>query len=288
MTRINFTKLQALGNDFLVLGPAEGFPPDQAPELARRACERHTGVGADGVILLSEEKGRPACWGFRIFNADGSEAELCGNGLRAALACLRHKGLTTADRVVFLTAAGERAGEVRSARGGTYVIQISVAEPRFSAADIPFNDGTTRESIIDFPLALNDGTRSVTCVSVGNPHCCVFVDRIPSVQERHRLGREIETHRFFPERTNVEFIRVLNRREIEVAFWERGVGETLSCGTGACAAAVSSMVKGLADDLVEVRTTLGPLVVEWRQGSGIRQTGPVEVVFEGTYDFLPD
>ncbi len=288
MNRLNFTKLQALGNDFMVICPGSGFPAAEGPDLARRACERHTGVGADGIILLGEAEGRPDHWTYRIFNADGSEPELCGNGLRAALACLRYRGLTSAARAVFLTAAGERTAELVSERGGRFEVRISIAEPRFSPADIPFDDGSSRERVIDHPLALAGGELRVTCLSVGNPHCGVFVERLPSVEDISRTGLELETHRFFPERTNVEFIHVRDRKEIEVAFWERGVGRTLSSGTGACGAAAAAMVRDLVDDRVRVLTALGEMTVEWRRGSGLEQTGPVEIVYEGTYGLFPD
>jgi len=285
MTKINFTKLQALGNDFLVIGPRQDVPNEAYTDLTRRICERHTGVGADGIIVLKEEKDKPIRWGFRIFNADGSEAEISGNGLRAAMVCLRYHGWTTADREVFLTEAGERACELKSAQGRSYEVMISMSEPRFASKDIPFDDGRQYEKIIDYPITVNRKAFGITCVSIGNPHCNVFVDRLPSRLEWHQLGRELESHPFFPKRTNVEFIRVLNRNEIEVFFWERGVGETLSSGTGSCSAAVAAIVKGLTDSMVRVWTSLGGMLVEWRPGTGIRQTGPVEVVFEGVYEF---
>jgi diaminopimelate epimerase len=157
--------------------------------------------------------------------------------------------------------------------------------PRFSSKDIPFDDGREHEFIIDYPLSINRKVYYITCVSVGNPHCSVFVERFfPARIEWHQVGQELENHPFFPRRTNVEFIRVLNRQEIEVLFWERGVGETLSSGSGSCAAAVASILKGLTDKKVRVWTSMGPLVVEWEEDR-VYQTGPAELVFEGR--FLP-
>ncbi|MEN6310297.1 MAG: diaminopimelate epimerase, partial [Acidobacteriota bacterium] len=139
------------------------------------------------------------------------------------------------------------------------------------------------EKLVDHPLIIGDKRYGITCVSMGNPHCDVFVDRFPARVEWHATGREIEVHPFFPNRTNVEFIHVLNRGEIEVLFWERGVGETLASGTGSSAAAVASMLKGLTDRTVKVRTNLGSLTVDWSSDGTVFQTGPAEVVFEGEY-----
>ena len=228
---MRFTKLHGLGNDFLVV--SEDAAPDaaRAGELARRICERHTGVGADGLLLLSlEDPGRDEA-GFRIFNADGSEAEISGNGLRCALACLAHHKKIRGRRVVFTTPAGKRTGEIigvpaRSMRSGW-----RWGTPRLRPEDIPFDDGQAHDRILDYPMPIGQKVYEITGLSMGNPHCSIFVDRFPARIEWHQIGREIESHPFFPKRTNVEFIHVLDRGEIEVLFWERGVGETLSSGT---------------------------------------------------------
>jgi len=153
--------------------------------------------------------------------------------------------------------------------------------PRFSSRDIPFDDGANHDRLIDYPLSINRKTYPITVVSMGNPHCSVFYDRFPARIEWHEIGREIEIHPFFPNRTNVEFVRVLSRQEIEVLFWERGVGETLSSGSGSSAAAVASILKGLTERKVMVRTSLGVAVVEW-ESDRLFQSAPVELVFEGT------
>jgi diaminopimelate epimerase len=280
---MRFTKLHGLGNDFLVAGPGEGPDPASAGDLARRICDRHTGVGADGLILLSAEAGEPQKTGFRIFNADGSEAEISGNGLRCAAAFLAASGTAASPKVLFRTAAGERPSEVLTAKGRLFEVRIGLGEPRLSSKDIPFDDGQARERIVDYPLSIIHRTFPVTCVSMGNPHCSLFFDALPSRGEWRGLGSEIEAHPFFTNRTNVEFIRVIDRDEIEVLFWERGVGETLASGTGSAAAAVASMLKGLTDRTVTVRTAMGSLKVEWPEGGEVSQTGPAEVVFSGDY-----
>jgi len=280
---MRFTKLHGLGNDFLVVSPAGRAELAAPGTLARRICDRHTGVGADGLIFLSPEASEPARVGFRIFNSDGSEAEVSGNGLRCAAAFLVSSGAVATPQVLFLTGAGERPSEVIANRGRLYEVRIGLGVPRLASKDIPFHDGRPRDRVVDLPLAVNLNTYRVTCVSMGNPHCGLFFDHLPPRVEWHRIGAEIESHPFFPNRTNVEFIRVHGRGEIEVLFWERGVGETLASGTGSAAAAVASMLKGLTDRTVRVRTARGSLSVDWPEGGELFQTGPAEVVFSGDY-----
>jgi diaminopimelate epimerase len=280
---MRFSKLHGLGNDFLIVPPGAGPAPAEAGELARRICERHTGVGADGLILLGLEKAGPAEATFRIFNADGSEAEISGNGLRCAAAYLAWCGAVKSRRVLFHTAAGDRPAEVLSSEGLRFEVRIGLGVPRLAAADIPFDDGQKLDRVADYPLFIVKRTFPVTCLSMGNPHCSLFFDELPPHGEWRTIGAGIETHPFFPKRTNVEFIRVVDRGEIEVRFWERGVGETLASGTGSAAAAASAMLKGLVDRAVTVRTEMGSLKVEWPEGSELFQTGPVEVVFSGDY-----
>jgi diaminopimelate epimerase len=280
---MRFTKVHGLGNDFLLAHPGEGPDPAGAGELARRICDRHTGVGADGLILLDPNAGPPARAGFRIFNADGSEAEISGNGLRCAAAYLAWSGIFPSPRVVFLTAAGERQSEVLSARGRLFEIRMNLGAPRLASKDIPFDDGRTHDQVIDYPLSVIRRSFPITCVSFGNPHCCLFFNTLPSHGEWCGLGAEIETHPFFPNRTNVIFVRVASRDAIEVRFWERGVGETLASGTGSASAAVASMLKGLVDRSVTVRTAIGSLNVAWPEGGEVLQTGAAEVVFSGDF-----
>lgn len=280
---MRFAKVHALGNDFLFVAPEAGLNPAWAGELARRICDRHTGVGADGLVLLGLEPGEPVRAGFRIFNVDGTEAEISGNGLRCAAAYLAWSGALRSPKVLFSTAAGDRPAEVLSSRGPLYDVRVSLGPPVLAAAEIPFDDGQTHDRVLDYPLTVVRRRFPVTCVSMGNPHCSLFVDDFPSGVEMSGIGSEIEGHPFFPRRTNVEFVRVLGRSEIEVRFWERGVGETLASGTGSAAAAVAAILKGLVDRTVTVRTALGGLRVEWPEGGAVLQTGPAEVAFTGDY-----
>jgi diaminopimelate epimerase len=256
---VKFSKLHALGNDFLIVDREGAVGVSDYGPLAKRICERHTGPGADGLIVIGpSEKGADG-FGFRIFNADGSEAEISGNGLRCAAAYLFEAGRAAGGRVGFLTAAGVRPCELVEREGRRQIIRIDIGVPVLESTKVPFDDGRRLDRIIDYPLTINGKLLLVTVVSMGNPHCGVFVDRFPARIEWHATGREIEIHPFFPNRTNVEFIRVLGRGEIEVLFWERGVGETLSSGSGSCGAAVSAMLKGYVDRKVKVKASLGRL-----------------------------
>ncbi|MCR4410364.1 MAG: diaminopimelate epimerase [Candidatus Saccharicenans sp.] len=280
---MQFAKLHALGNDFLVVEDPPRVEEADLPEISRRMCDRHTGVGADGLLLLKQVNGQAERYGFRIFNADGSEAEISGNGLRCAAAYLFHRQRVNGTNVIFETVAGERSCNLVQRDGNSFELRTEMGEPRFSSRDIPFDDGQEHEYIIDYPLSISRRVYHITCVSVGNPHCDIFVERFfPARIEWHQVGQELEHHPFFPHRTNVEFIRVINRQEIEVLFWERGVGETLSSGSGSCAAAVAAILKGLTERKVRVWTSMGSLIVEWEKDR-IFQTGPAQLVFEGNF-----
>lgn len=278
---MNFAKLHALGNDFLVTEDDASIKEVELSETARRLCDRHTGPGADGLIIykiIAPTENRAT---FRIFNADGSEAEISGNGLRCAAAYLFYHQQVPGTVVNFETVAGKRICELIGKKKNFLEIKIEMGEPKFSSRDIPFDDGQEHSSIVDYPLSINRKVYYITCVSVGNPHCDIFVERfLPARIEWHQVGQEVENHPFFPHRTNVEFIRVINRQEIEVLFWERGVGETLSSGSGSCAAAVASILKGLTDRRVKVWTSMGSVIVEWEKDK-VFQTGPAELIFEG-------
>jgi len=279
---IRIIKAHSLGNDFLVI-LRNGTPDPGAADLVPKICDRHTGAGADGVLFISVDDAKAGRVGFRIFNSDGTEAEISGNGLRCAAATLYHEGTVKAPHILFQTTAGERPCERLTQEGNVFTFRVDMGVPRFASVDIPFDDGSAHDRIVDYPLTIQQKAYAVTCVNVGNPHCSVFVERFfPPRVLWHQIGMEIECHPFFPKKTNVEFVRVINKQEIEVLFWERGVGETLSSGTGSCAAAVASMLKGQTSNEIKVWTSLGQLTVSWENGR-IFQSGPAEVVFLGEY-----
>lgn len=279
-----FTKFHSLGNDFLIIDREVVAALPDIPDLARKICDRHTGVGADGLLVISVKDKDRGVVDFRIFNADGSEAEISGNGLRCAAAFLYDERKIDIPKIVFRTPAGDKECELIEKKGSQILLKIDFGAPRLSSKDIPFDDGRPHERIIDYPLMINRKKYPVTVVSMGNPHCAVFVDRYPARIEWHQLGREIESHPFFPNRTNIEFIRVRSREEIEVLFWERGVGETLSSGSGSTAAAVSAILKGYTDRKVKVTTSMGQVLVEWTSEK-VYQTGPAEFAFTGSFLF---
>jgi len=279
---MNFFKIHSLGNDFLIIDETESKPFPDISTFAGRICDRHTGVGADGLLLISVKdkvKGRVK---FRIFNADSTEAEISGNGLRCAAAYLYHQKKINSPQITFLTTAGHRECKLIERKKNLFHIKIEMGIPHLKSKDIPFDDGSTHDKIIDHPLSINQKIYPITAISLGNPHCAIFVDRFPARIEWHQIGREIESHPFFPNRTNIEFIRVLGRDVIDVLFWERGVGETLSSGSGSCAAAVASILKNLTDRKVQVRTSMGYLTVEWEKKK-IYQSGPAEMVIKGKF-----
>jgi len=283
---MKFVKFHSLGNDFLIVDLDEAALLEPPGDLARRICERHTGVGADGLLLLSVEDRARGEVRFRIFNADGSEAEISGNGLRCAAAYLYSQQRIDPSVTRFLTSTGVRESALVDRAESRFTFKIEMGVPRLRSADIPFDDGRLHDRIIDYPLMINQKTYPVTVVSMGNPHCSLFVDRFPSRIEWQEIGREIESHPFFPNRTNIEFVRRLGPDEIEVLFWERGVGETLSSGSGSCAAAVASILKGIVGRTVTVRTSMGTVGVEWPDdGARVFQTGPAEFAFVGSFLF---
>lgn len=279
---MKFTKLHSLGNDFLIVDERKISDSDDKPNLARKICERHTGAGADGLLIIRIKDKAKGVVNFRVFNADGTEAEISGNGLRCAAAYLHHYKKIDSSHLEFHTTAGKRESSLIKEEKNLYQVRIEMGIPLVRSQDIPFYDGSIHEKIIDYPLSINRKVYPITVVSLGNPHCAIFFDRFPARIEWHQIGREIELHPFFLKKTNVEFIRVLNKKEIEVLFWERGVGETLSSGSGSCAAAVASILKGLTGSKVKVRTSMGVLEVEWKQKK-VYQSGPAEVVLTGDF-----
>lgn len=279
---MKFFKFHSLGNDFLIIDEAEVKNLPNISTLAGRICDRHIGVGADGLLLISVKDRAKGRVKFRIFNADGTEAEISGNGLRCAAAYLYYQKKIDTPQIIFLTTAGQRECKLIEREKNLFHIKIEMGIPRLNSKDIPFDDGSTHTKIIDYPLSINQKIYPITSISLGNPHCAIFVDRFPARIEWHQIGREIESHPFFPNRTNIEFIKVLSRDVIDVLFWERGVGETLSSGSGSCAAVVASILKNLTGRKVQVRTSMGYLTVEWEKKK-VYQSGPAEIVLKGNF-----
>ncbi len=296
--RIPFAKYQASGNDFVIvrardlpLGGRAG--PAQSPRLAalaRAILARHTGIGADGLFVAAPPDDATHHLAVRIFNADGSEAEMSGNGIRCSAAWLLDNGElrgTRGKRLAALaieTAAGLKKIECVGGRQGDWIFRVNMGKPILEPGKIPFGGEGAKAPVVGYNLPVSQGTQAVTVTSMGNPHCSLFVEDFTNLDWR-ALGREIERHPLFPNRTNVEFVRILSRRRIEVRFWERGVGETASSGTGSSAAAVAASLNGLAQRKVRVKTLGYELEVDWTRAGEVYLTGPARLVGGGYYEY---
>jgi diaminopimelate epimerase len=281
--KIPFAKFHGLGNDFLVVH-GRGLPR-ALPGFTRSILSRNTGVGADGLVVVLPPRSKKHDARVRFFNADGSEAEMSGNGIRCAGAFL--VGRKRPKRALRIeTRAGVKSLETVQAEEGKWTFRVGMGAPILEPAKIPFKAADVSAPVLGFPLRTYGGVWPVTVTSMGNPHCTVFVADYARI-DWASLGRTIETHKLFPNRTNVEFVKLISKNEIEVRFWERGVGHTMSSGTGSCAAAVASILHGLTGREIRVRTEAGLLEVAWPEKGEISLTGPVELVGQGTY-FYPD
>jgi len=274
---MRFTKAHGLGNDFILV--AEKDAPADRAEWARRLCDRHRGIGGDGVVLH-----RPAPDGiwFLLVNADGLPGEISGNGLRCLAALAVREGWAEARHVVH-TVVGPKAVRVSPAGGGRYRIETDLGAPRLASVDVPVALDPPAASVIDHPLRAAGRSVLVTATSMGNPHCAVFCDEVADDALLSSLGPALERHSFFPQRTNVEFVTVVGRDEIRVRFWERGVGYTQASGTGSASAVVGSIITGRTDRRVRAVCDGGTLEIDWPEGGSLRQTGEAELVFDGDW-----
>jgi diaminopimelate epimerase len=279
-----FYKFQALGNDFLIVRESDlRAAASDFGAFARQICDRHFGAGADGVELLLGKPGvADADFEVRLFNADGGETPISGNGTRCVAAYLHLIEGWSEPAVRIATGAGVKILKLIARRDNGFVFEAEMGAPRLASEEIPVVLPARLDRVIRQPLEVDGRRIEFTAVSMGNPHCSVFVDDFEQLDWR-ALGARIETHAAFPERTNVEFIRVVNRNGIEARFWERGVGETLASGTGACGAALAAMINELTERKVRVITAAGELIVEWRDDGGVIQTGEARAVYRGEW-----
>lgn len=273
---MDFTKLQATGNDFILVD-AGGLEQDWA-RLARVMCHRHFGIGADGLLLLL--KSEVADFRMRVFNPDGSEAEVCGNGLRCFARYVIDHGLADVDKELTIeTVAGIR--KVRPHAGSRFEVDMGV--PRFSPEEIPVSVEVDIIPILDYPINVQGKELLLNFVSLGNPHGVCFVEDSVTDFPLSELGPIIEHQELFPQRLNFEVASVLSRREIRARVWERGAGETLSCGSGACAVAVAAQLHGYVASQVDVLLPGGRLGVEWDGKGEVYLSGGAELVFTGEW-----
>jgi len=266
----SFVKMHGLGNDVVVFDCLKGMFPNPI-HLARKLLNRHTGIGGDQLILLT--KSRKADFGMRIFNTDGSEAEMCGNGIRCLARYIKDGKFSTKKELKIETLAG-----IRETKFIGNMVEVDMGEPQMKGKDIPVN---LSGRIINRPLKIESKDFRITCLGIGNPHCVIFHEDVTNFQVE-RFGPIIENYHLFPKRINVSFVNVLAKNELQMRIWERGVGETRSCGSGACAAAVAAVLNGFADRKVQVTQPGGSLTVEWdRDNNHVYLKGPAETVFKG-------
>jgi len=273
---LRFTKMHGAGDDYVVLDGIRDALPPIAP-LAARLCDRHFGIGADQLLVVRPS--RTADFRMEIYNADGSQVEMCGNGIRAFYKFLRDRGHTDADTIRVETLGGV----VRPSWAGPDRVRVDMGQPVLARAKIPTTLGSGEGPVLDLPLEIDGETLLVSSVSMGNPHAVVFVED-PDRAPVERWGPLIESHPAFPNRTNVEFVTPIARDRIRQRTWERGVGETLACGSGACAVAVVAMLRSVVDDEVRIELRGGELEIGWKgDGAPVIMTGPAAEVFTGEF-----
>jgi diaminopimelate epimerase len=275
---MKFTKMHGAGNDYVYVDCFVETLPRDIPRLAVAVSDRHTGIGADGLILICpSEKGDAR---MRMFNADGSESEMCGNGVRCVAKYVYDHGIARKDQLQIETGRGILQLDLETAHGKVERVRVNMGAPILEGAKIP----TTLPGDPPIGQRLSAAGREfdVTCVSMGNPHCVTFVDRL-SDDWVLGVGPEIERHPAFPRRVNAEFIQIVSPREFHMRVWERGSGETQACGTGACASAVAGVLMKLTERRALAHLPGGDLELEWAEGGDVYLTGPAVEVFSGDY-----
>ena len=275
---MKFTKMHGIGNDYIYVNTFEEAVADP-PALAVAMSRPHFGVSADGLVLIGPSDS--ADFRMRMFNADGSEGEMCGNAVRCIAKYVYERGLTRKTRLTLATGAGIKTLDLQTEAGRVQQVRVDMGAPALAPGDIPV--ALPGERVIGHPLAVGGQDWRITCVSMGNPHAVIFVDD-PERLDVHGIGVQIENHPLFPRRTNVEFVRVLTREQLQMRVWERGSGETLACGTGAAAIVVAAVLNGLTERRVRVKLRGGELDVHWNEADNhVYQSGPASFVFDGVW-----
>jgi diaminopimelate epimerase len=278
MTALAFTKMHGAGNDFVVLDGVRDALPALEP-LAARLADRNFGIGCDQILVVRAAADPAADFRMQIFNADGSQVEMCANGIRCFYKYLRDHGHTRADEIGVETLSGV----VRPRWAGEGLVTVDMGLPVLAPAKIPTTLGAGEGPVLDVPVELAGGRVAVSSVSMGNPHAVVFVDD-PETAPVETLGPLLEHHPAFPNRVNVEFVTAESRSRVRQRTWERGTGETLACGSGACAVAVVSMLRGVVDREVTIALRGGELAIAWPEDSAhVSMTGPAAEVYSGTF-----
>ncbi len=277
--KVKFTKMHGCGNDYVYInGALERIPQEKKPGLVRYLSDRHTGVGGDGVIFINPSD--VADFEMEMYNADGTRAEMCGNGIRCVAKYVYDKGLTDKQQLSIVSAGQIKYLELKvGSDNQVSTIKVNMGQPILEPEQIPV--ALPSENAVNVPIQVNGQEYHMTCVSMGNPHAVVFVDQVADM-ELEQIGPMFEHHELFPNRTNTEFVQIVDRQHVKMRVWERGTGETLACGTGCCATAVACVLNGLTDPSITVGVLGGEIEVSWDRESGlVYMTGPAITVFEG-------
>ncbi len=275
---MRFTKMEGLGNDYVYINClAEQI--EQPSALAVKVSDRHFGIGSDGLILIKASDTADFC--MDMYNADGSRSEMCGNGIRCVGKYVYDYGLTNKTEVAIETLAGIKYLTLTLENGKVKEVTVDMGAPELVPSRIPV--ASDKDILVDEPIAVGGKTYRMTCVSMGNPHAVVFVDSTADFP-LEEAGPLFERHTMFPNRINAEFVEILNSREVNMRVWERGTGETLACGTGACASAVACILNGLTENEITIHLSGGDLRIFWdRKENKVFMTGPATTVFDGEY-----
>ena len=275
---IRFTKMHGAGNDYIYINAIDSCPAN-LPELSNEMSDRHKGVGSDGVVLIMPSD--KADFWMRMFNADGSEGEMCGNASRCVAKYVYDKGLTSKRKITLENLAGIKVLEItKVVDEKVREVKVDMGEPSFAPENIPTKSNC---EVIDIPISTSLGTLNLTAVGTGNPHGVVIMDSVSDL-DIDSIGPEIQNNELFPRKANIEFVRIINRNEIEMRVYERGSGETMACGTGACASVVATSRLGLTDRRATVHLKGGDLQIHWAENNHVYMTGEAATVFEGEYE----
>lgn len=284
---MKFTKMHGCGNDYIYVdGAKEQIDPELKPDLVRRLSDRHFGIGGDGVIFINPSE--EADFEMEMYNMDGSRAEMCGNGIRCVAKFVYDKHLTDKTALSISSCGRIKYLDLDVKDGRVSTVKVNMGAPILKAADIPVISlkGDEQESVIGEEIEVDGQIYQMTCVSMGNPHAVVFVDEVSSLP-LEKIGPLFENHERFPKRVNTEFVKVLDDEHVEMRVWERGTGETLACGTGACAVTVACILNGLTKEEITVKLSGGDLKVYWdRKENLVYMTGSADTVFEGEIELV--
>lgn len=277
---MKFTKMHGCGNDYIYIdGASEKISQEEKPAFVRKVSDRHFGIGGDGVIFINPSD--EADFEMEMYNADGSRAEMCGNGIRCVAKFVYDKGLTDKTDISVISCGKIKYLQLFLKDNKVDTVRVNMGAPELSPAQIPVIAENGKEKITDEPITVQGKEYKMTCVSMGNPHAVIFMDDVTNL-EIEKIGPFFENHERFPNRTNTEFVKVLDRKTVQMRVWERGTGETLACGTGCCATVVSCILNGLTDDTVTVKLLGGELEITWdREADLVYMTGPATTVFDG-------